>query len=156
VNPRSRRSPPRSDVTRPEPERIWTLGEANALVPRLSIVIARQMVRADDIERQWKRLKAESGTAGGPVAFAELTRTHPELAREIAAYEEGWKAVQELGVLVKDPRIGLCDFYGRVDGQLVWLCWRYGEPSIDFYHHLTAGYAGRKPLTAATRQRLVN
>jgi hypothetical protein len=148
--------PPGSDNTLPEPERIWTLEEANAILPRLSILIGGQLVRAGEIERSWRRLQAESASAGGPVAIAELTAAHPELAREIAAYEEGWNAVQELGVTVKDPRIGLCDFYGRVDGKLVWLCWRYGEPSIEFYHSLDAGFAGRKPLTAATRQRLMN
>jgi hypothetical protein len=156
VSTGSRRSPPGSDDTPPAPERIWTLGEANAILPRLSIAIGAQLVRAGEIERRFRRLQAESASAGGPVAFAELIATCPELVREVAAYEEGWEAVQNMGVVVKDARIGLCDFYGRVDGQLVWLCWRYGEPSIEFYHDLNAGFAGRKPLTGATRHRLMN
>jgi hypothetical protein len=151
----------RSGVTLPDARRVWTLEEANAVVPRLASLIADQLVRAGDIERRWKRLQAESPTQGNrPVALGSLAAAHPELAREIydsvVAYEDGWKAVQEIGAIVKDPLIGLCDFYGQVDGKLVWLCWRYGEHSIEFYHHLDTGFAGRKPLTAATRQRLIN
>ena len=46
--------------------------------------------------------------------------------------------------------------YGRVDGKLVWLCWRYGEDSLGYYHELTAGYSGRRPLSADVRRKLVN
>jgi hypothetical protein len=79
-----------------------------------------------------------------------------ELRRRIAHYEDGWRHVQELGAVVKDPQIGLVDFYGRIEGRLVWLCWRYGEESLRYYHELEAGYSGRQPLRPETRARLLN
>jgi hypothetical protein len=30
--------------------------------------------------------------------------------------------------------------------QTVNLCWKYGEPSVRFWHGLDEGYAQRKPL----------
>jgi len=74
----------------------------------------------------------------------------------VRRYEAGWDEVQQLGCVVKDPRIGLVDFYGRIEGRTVWLCWRYGEESIGYYHDLDSGFSGRRALTAAVRRTLVN
>jgi hypothetical protein len=30
----------------------------------------------------------------------------------------------------------------------VLLCWRFGEPEVQFWHEMDAGYAGRRPLSA--------
>jgi len=64
--------------------------------------------------------------------------------------------VQTLGGVIKDPQTGLVDFYGRIEGRLVWLCWRYGEDSLGYFHELESGYAGRKPLTPDVRRQLLN
>ncbi|WP_437655147.1 DUF2203 domain-containing protein [Sorangium sp. So ce1182] len=145
--------------------RIWTIEEANALVPQLSSLIGRQLALATDIERCWQQLvDAVQSPKVTPDQLIELARSGSELARarerelseKIAAYEAGWRDVEDLRVVVKDQRIGLCDFYGRLDGALVWLCWRYGEPAVDHYHGLEAGYAGRKPITADKRRQLLN
>ncbi|MGK4008256.1 DUF2203 domain-containing protein [Sorangium sp. So ce1036] len=145
--------------------RIWTIEEANALVPSLSTLVGRQLALAGDIERCWQRLvKIVGRPAVTPDELIALARSggaearacERELSEKIVAYESGWRDVEELGVVVKDQRLGLCDFYGRVDGALVWLCWRYGEPAVEHYHALEAGYAARKPLTAAKRRQLLN
>jgi hypothetical protein len=131
--------------------RIWTLEEANALVPQLSLLIGQQLARANELEERFARLK--EARAGATFAVKALER---ELEERVRAYEAAWREVEELGVVVKDPRVGLCDFYGRVDDRLVWLCWRYGEEAVEHYHALDAGFAGRKPLTLTTRRRELN
>jgi len=47
---------------------------------------------------------------------------------------------------VKDLTIGLIDFVALHDGREVYLCWQYGEESIQFWHEIEAGFAGRQPL----------
>jgi len=74
----------------------------------------------------------------------------------IAAYEEGWEQVSSLGAVVKDTQTGLVDFYGTMDGRTVWLCWKYGEESITFFHELDTGFSGRKPIGPNVRQKLLN
>jgi hypothetical protein len=54
--------------------------------------------------------------------------------------------VQALGVLIKDARIGLLDFPAWRDGREVYLCWRYGEKSVAYWHDTDAGFSGRQPL----------
>jgi hypothetical protein len=38
------------------------------------------------------------------------------------------------------------DFYGRRDGEVVYLCWRDGEDRVAHWHTLGSGFAGRRPL----------
>jgi len=152
----------KSRDTRPHP-RVWTVEEANALVPRLTRLVGQQLLKASEIESRLKRLHG-MGSSGlsaeeleaAPGDVEEVRQLKGELRERISLYEEGWREVQALGPVVKDPRVGLLDFYGRVDGKLVWLCWRYGEEAIEHYHDLDVGYSGRKPLTEDTRKRMLN
>jgi hypothetical protein len=146
---------------------VMTIEEANALVPRLSLIVERQLRRASEIEAKLKRLRSMQPEALAPRPGASALGASPsdsdevrslkrDIEAQIEAYERSWQEVEDLGVVVKDPRVGLCDFYGRVEGKLVWLCWRYGEPSVEHYHDLDAGFSGRKPLTGAVRRALLN
>lgn len=142
-------------------ERVFTIAEVDALIPRLSELVGQQLLRQSEIEQCLAELARLVGglprTLEADDADSEpVARTKAELRQRIAHYEDGWRDVQELGAVVKDPQIGLVDFYGRIDGRLVWLCWRYGEESLRYYHELEAGYAGRQPLRPETRARLLN
>lgn len=86
-----------------------------------------------------------SGVRSEPGAGASaLEREIQRLAREIDGYTAELNA---LGVQLKDRRIGLVDFPSEREGRPVLLCWRLGEPSVQFWHDEHAGYAGRQPLT---------
>jgi hypothetical protein len=56
------------------------------------------------------------------------------------------QAIHELGVLVKDMDIGLCDFPHLREGRVVYLCWKLGEDEIRWWHETTTGYKDRCPL----------
>ena len=118
--------------------RCYTVEEANAALPRLRVIVAQQMQRIAELQR-----------GAGPRDPA----AHAALVKE---YEDGWREVEAMGVVVKDPRIGLLDFYGKVDGHVVWLCWKYGEETVAHYHDLDAGFAGRKQLAGAPLRALLN
>jgi hypothetical protein len=77
---------------------------------------------------------------------AAIERDAMAIARDIDAFE---RELEVLGIVLKDRRLGLIDFPGEIDGRRVWLCWRLGEPAIQYWHDLDAGYAGRQPLPAA-------
>ena len=56
------------------------------------------------------------------------------------------EAIQETGCLVKDLDIGLVDFPTLFKGVEVYLCWKLGEPAIDYWHGVEEGFRGRKPI----------
>jgi hypothetical protein len=52
--------------------------------------------------------------------------------------------IQDMGIEVKDLTIGLIDFVAMHEGREVYLCWKYGEDSIQFWHEIEAGFQGRQ------------
>lgn len=141
---------------------VFTIEAANALLPALTALVSRQFGRRTEIE---DKLKSLSGLVGGELP-SDLTPADDdpepvraakrELVTRIHEYQEGWRDVEALGAVVKDPRIGLLDFYGEVDGRAVWLCWKYGEPEVGHYHALDEGFAGRRAIRTSLRQRMLN
>jgi len=141
--------------------RIFTIEEVDALIPTLSRLIGVQLGQQDEIRQRLGSLARATGKLprsldASPEDNDEVARMKADLRELIGRYEAGWSEVQRMGVLIKDPEVGLLDFYGRIDGRLVYLCWRYGEEALAYYHELEAGYAGRRPLARETREKLLN
>lgn len=140
---------------------VFTLEAVNALVPRLNAICGEQLLRRSEIEA---RLKDLAGAMGGepeslqtePGDAPEVKTMKRELAERIEEYQKGWHAVEEMGAVLKDPKLGLVDFYGRVDGKLVWLCWKYGEEECRHYHALDEGFSGRREIKHSMKTRLLN
>ena len=138
--------------------RVFTIEAVNALVPRLQQMVGRQLERRSEIEQLLGRLGRELGDVPDRIVLdpadpVEVRQMKRDLVERIEVYRAGWKEVEALGAVLKDPRIGLLDFYGEIDGRLVWLCWKYGERECGFYHALEEGFSGRKPLE---KQRFLN
>jgi hypothetical protein len=153
------RSPARAPAAATPP--LFTISEVNALIPTLNLIVAQQLREQSDIEQGLAELTQRGGRelrSLEPSADDEVDvqRLKGELRQRINRYESGWRKVRALGGIVKDPQIGLVDFYGRVEGRVVWLCWRYGEDSLGYYHDLEEGYSGRRPISANVRKHLVN
>jgi hypothetical protein len=125
----------------------FTVEQANRTLP-----LVRRIV--EDIVREHRRwqdaiveldLLATASRADQPDPRAvALEREIQAIAREIDAFQE---ELSKLGIQLKDRRIGLIDFPSRLEGRRVLLCWRLGEPSVQFWHDEDAGYASRQPLS---------
>ncbi len=141
--------------------RILTLEEANALLPEISALVAVQLERRAAIERQLSELAKEVGAApetvvehpGDPPAVRMMKR---EVIAAVHTYQATWNELEAHGAVLKDARTGLVDFYSRIDGRVVFLCWRFGESTITHYHEIDAGYSGRRPLEGQVKNRLYN
>jgi Uncharacterized conserved protein len=55
-------------------------------------------------------------------------------------------SVQDMGAIIKDVNTGLLDFPALKDGREVYLCWKYGEQDIAFWHEIEEGFAGRHSI----------
>ena len=122
--------------------RHFSVDEANALLPRVrslveSVLAARQRI-LDAQPEVWPVLQKAIGNGGSQKAG--------ELVEEIKRIERGIKAIQDLGAVVKDINTGLIDFPAVRGGREVFLCWRYDEPRVGFWHELHTGFDGRQPL----------
>ncbi len=142
-------------------QRVFTIQEVDALIPELSRRVGIQLTLGTEIESLVRRLARETGE---PVASVEENPSDRPSVRKLRAqardlitrYQSGWDDIQDLGAVVKDTSMGLLDFYGRLEGRLVWLCWRFGETKLTFYHELDTGFSGRRELGTDTRHRVLN
>lgn len=145
----------------PRDSRVFTLEEVNDLVPQLAVAVKRQLERRSAIEGLLTRLGRELGDVPerivlDPADATDVRDLKRDLIRRIEEYRSGWKAIEETGAVLKDARSGLLDFYGTVDGKLVWLCWKYGESEVAHYHALEEGFSSRRPIAQSMRFRLLN
>jgi len=141
--------------------RLFSIAEVNAIIPSLSALVETQLREQSEIEQGLAELTRLTGKPPRSLAAqsddsSEIARVKQDLRGRVRRYEARWVEVQNLGGIVKDPRIGLVDFYGKIEGRTVWLCWRFGEESIGYYHDLDSGFSGRRALTPAVRRTLVN
>ena len=130
---------------------LFTLEEANALVPRVGLLMQQIQHAALELQRTAQAHAAESGRDASDISPRELARARPAARQLLAALDGGLEALGDLGVEVKDLRLGLCDFPSRQAGELVYLCWQTGEAEIGFWHRTDEGFANRHPLPGVAR-----
>lgn len=122
--------------------RYFTLDEANAQLPELEPLVGRLLeLRA--------RVTHESRAMGGVLSDLRSNVGGPGASRLVKEFEEIELLIgriQSYGCVVKSLEAGLLDFLCERDGRDVFLCWRYGEPSIEFFHELHSGYSGRQAV----------
>jgi hypothetical protein len=140
---------------------VFTLEAANALLPRLRDLMQMQMDRRGEIEKRLEQLSRLLGEVPDTIQVEDsdsppVRDLKRDLIERVDRYQAAWREVEEMGGVLKDARSGLVDFYGQVDGKLVWLCWKYGEDAVTHYHGLQEGFAGRKPIESTMRQRHLN
>ena len=56
------------------------------------------------------------------------------------------RELEDLGLTVKDIDFGLVDFPAQRYGEKVFLCWRYGEAEVGYWHRPEEGFGGRRTL----------
>jgi hypothetical protein len=122
--------------------RYFGVEEANRLIPLLNRIFERVrpwVAKAQKLAAEFESLQSQ----GKRDAHTELLREQSgELLEQIRME---LAQLQEMGVEVKSAD-GLVDFHAQLDGRTVYLCWRFGEPSVSHWHELETGFAGRKPI----------
>jgi hypothetical protein len=103
-------------------KRIFTYGEAQALLPRVRALTQDYVQRTD---------KIREGVLGGSLS--------PETGQEQlqAAVDEWAQAASELGVQVKG--LWLVDF----DNGSGYYCWSHPEAGLEYFHSYDEGFSGR-------------
>jgi hypothetical protein len=126
----------------PEFTRLFTAKEANALLPTLEPLVNQMTGASARLQRVGPGLEQALSKA----TWAGGTHIPLKAADALDSLGEAMRAIERHGVLVKDGGRGLLDFPSRRDGQLIMLCWQFGEPEVMYWHDLESGFAGRRPI----------
>jgi hypothetical protein len=73
-----------------------------------------------------------------------------ELNREVSRLYKEIEGLEKQGIMINSVDDGLLDFPSLRFDEEVWLCWKYGESEIKFWHGRDEGFMGRKPLASAS------
>lgn len=133
----------------------FTLEEAQMLVPVLKSLLKTAMEGKrliEQVERESQELNRRI-TASGGFHVDIVARARRVAARDKALQEtkDALAEIDSIGVQVKDLDIGLLDFPCIVDGEIVLLCWKYNEDTIEYWHGLEEGFRGRKLIDERIR-----
>jgi hypothetical protein len=130
--------------------RTFTLDEAQDLLPILESLLrtaidGKKLV--ESVEAESQALAHQIFLRGG--MFLNVVHQAARRAQRDQALQRVKDAMAEIdaiGVQVKDLDLGLLDFPCEVDGQIILLCWKLGEKAITYWHGVSEGFAGRKPV----------
>lgn len=114
---------------------------------RDQLVAARRRAETGDGRTLVEEALGEAAAGTGGSAGSGSPRVLD--ARIRAVIDQMEAAVARLdawSVQLRDIEDGLADFPALVNGRQVWLCWQLGEDEIHFWHDLTSGFGGRRPL----------
>lgn len=122
--------------------RYFTVEEANTMLEVIrplmrEILDIRQLIfqKQPEMVPVLNRLLDNGGNLAASQVALEIEQLHVLIGHLLAT-----------GVSLKDINSGLVDFLSQRDGRDVYLCWRYGEESVTYWHELDAGFAGRQSL----------
>ena len=125
--------------------RVFTLEEANALIPEIETQLAQLETKHETFQRLEDHLFFEEILERNTPPETQLR----ELEECLLRLEEEIKRIRELGCLLRHPLRGWVDFLAREGDNWFCYCWRRGEKGIQYYHSLNGGFFERQPLQHA-------
>lgn len=134
----------------------FTLDEAQSLLPVLESLLKRAIEGkkiAEEKDAELQELRQRIFVSGGmQVNVVSVARQRAEIDKLVQQAKDAVGEIDAIGVQVKDLDTGLLDFPFVVDGEIVLLCWKMGEPHIEYWHTVDAGFRGRQPLDERFRK----
>jgi hypothetical protein len=130
--------------------RFFTLAQAQRALPsvenalREAIGFRLEHQRADEEFRAFTQNIMMMG--GTQVDHSRVTNMKTRKEQSLAGLKRKFEEIQESGCLVKDLDAGLIDFPTLYKDQEVYLCWRFGETGIEYWHGVDEGFRGRKKI----------
>lgn len=134
----------------------FTLDEAQAVLPIVESLLNRAVEAkeaAAELEEEQSGLVQRVFMQGGMMLdIAKVQKRKVAQAALVQRAKDSLQEIHAIGVQIKDLDLGLLDFPCLLEGETVLLCWKRGEPRIDFWHRLDDGFRGRQPIDARFRK----
>jgi hypothetical protein len=138
----------------------FTLEEAQSLLPVMESLLKRAIEGkqlAQQVETGLSELARRIYLSGGMrVDTDKVAKLRAEMEGHVQRVRESIAEIDSIGVQVKDLDAGLLDFPCRLDDQVVMLCWRMGEPTIEHWHPVDTGFKDRQPVDERFHRRSIS
>ena len=101
------------------------------------------LAKQNEVKKLEQQLQMSISTTN---SFEEYVTLKQQLNSAVTKFYESVEILESTGVVVKSIDQGLLDFPSKRFDEEVWLCWKYGETEIKFWHEKDSGFMGRKPI----------
>jgi len=121
----------------------FTTKEANEVLPDVIKKFEYALAKKNEVAKLEQQLQMSLSTTN---SFEEYVNLKQTMNSAITKFYESVEILENTGVVVKSIEQGLLDFPSKRFNEEVWLCWKYGETEIKFWHEKDSGFMGRKPV----------
>jgi hypothetical protein len=121
----------------------FTANEANKALPDVIKKFEYALAKKNDVTKLEQQLQMSLSAVN---SFEEYVTLKQKLNSKITKFYDAVEILENTGVVVKSIEQGLLDFPSKRFNEEVWLCWKYGETEIKFWHEKDSGFMGRKPV----------
>ncbi len=121
----------------------FTTNKANEALPDVIKKFEYSLAKKNEVTKLEQQLQISISTTN---SFEEYVTLKQKLNSAITKFYESVEILENTGVVVKSIEQGLLDFPSKRFNEEVWLCWKYGETEIKFWHEKDSGFLGRKPI----------
>jgi hypothetical protein len=130
--------------------RYFTIAQAERVLPEVEHILRDALFHKSEgqaAHQEFQDATAKIRMSGGVrVDHGKLLAMRARRDTATAALKEALDKISDLGAMVKDLDVGLIDFSTLYQDREVYLCWKFGEPGILFWHAIEDGFRGRKPV----------
>ncbi len=124
----------------------FTIASANNILPTVIEKFKKILKQKDEVIKIEQELEASLVTPG---TFENYVILKQKLNSSVTKLYHDIEDLENTGVVIKSIDDGLLDFPSQRFDDEVWLCWKYGETEIKFWHEKDSGFNGRKPISVS-------
>lgn len=122
----------------------FTVTEANDILPEVVKKFEMILAKKSSVSRAQALLESTTNAS-----LSDFILAKQQLNRAITEYYLAIQTLEETGVIIKSIEQGLLDFPAKMFDDDVWLCWKYNEETVSFWHEKDSGFINRKPLATS-------
>jgi hypothetical protein len=143
--------------------RVFTVDEANSLIPVLEEVFRTIEFRKSKIQEQGQKLEVLGLLWGDQLSDPSSPDYEQYMIHKRAIAND----VSEIEGLIQEEIVrrgirfpvggienGLIDFPTTYQGRWVYLCWRSGEPELLYWHETDEGFRGRQEISEIEKREM--
>jgi hypothetical protein len=122
---------------------LFTVDQANTILPKVKkrfdeILFCKNNVI--DIQEELQNLSDSN------CSFEKFITKKQQLNHAVTSLYSMIQKLEDMGVMIKSVDEGLLDFPSIRYDEEIWLCWKFGENHVKFWHGKEEGFMGRKPI----------
>ncbi|MGD1835204.1 MAG: DUF2203 domain-containing protein [Nitrososphaeraceae archaeon] len=123
--------------------KLFTINQANEILPEVKkkfkeVLSYKEQVLS--IQEQIQQVPDSNNF------FKKFLEKKQELNKMVSLLYKSIEELEDMGVMIKSVDEGLLDFPSIKSKQEIWLCWKFGEEEVGFWHGKDEGFTGRKPI----------